>query len=45
MPPEYLELYLARDVYHTWPLPPPMVVAKHLTCLSAESEVKKMRNG
>jgi hypothetical protein len=41
MPPDYLELYLARDVYHTWPLPPMSVVGRHLVCLSAESQVKQ----
>jgi hypothetical protein len=41
VPAEYLELTLARDVYHTWPLPPSSVVARHLTCLSAEGEVRK----
>jgi len=41
-----LTLYLARDVYRTWPLPDAMTVAKHLTVLSAEAEVReKERNG
>ena len=46
MPPEYLELILARDVYHTWPLPPSSVVARHLVVIAAEGTVKeRMKNG
>lgn len=46
MPYEYAELWLVRDVYHVWPLPDPMIVARHLVCLSAESEVRRReKNG
>lgn len=45
MPPEMIELWLARDVYHTWPLPDPLTVARHITVLSAESEVRRRENG
>jgi len=45
MPPEMIELWLARDVYHTWPLPDAMTVARHLVILGAEAEVKRRENG
>lgn len=45
MPPEMLELWLARDVYHTWPLPDAMTVARHLTIIGAEQEVARRKHG
>lgn len=45
MPPEMIELWLARDVYHTWPLPDAMTVARHLVILGAEAEVKRREHG
>ena len=44
MPAEYVELYLARDVYHTWPLPDALTVGRHLVILAAEAEVRN-KNG
>ena len=45
MPPEYVELYLIREVYHAWPLPDPLTVGRHLVMLAAESEVRRKNGG
>lgn len=48
MPPEYLSLYLCRDVYHCTPAEllaqDPRTILIHLTCLSVESDSRNKRH-
>lgn len=47
MPPEYLDLYLCRDVYHCPPdaldRQDPLRILTHLTCLSIEGQADRLR--
>jgi hypothetical protein len=47
LPLEYLQLILCRDVYHCPPaqLPPLRTIMRHVACMDAEAQVRRMRHG